>query len=65
MLKRLTSIFLIYLVISFDSSLSIWDTITWELVHTQEDHTAPITAGSLTQDGKYVISASKDGTLKV
>ncbi len=34
-------------------------------MHTLEDHTGPVTAVSLTQEGKYVISASKDGTLKV
>ena len=43
----------------------MWDTKTWELVHTLEDHTAPVTEVSLTQEGKYVISASKDGTPNV
>jgi WD40 repeat protein/serine/threonine protein kinase len=47
------------------SEIKVWNTATGQLLLTFKKHTAEITALAFSPDGKYLASASHDGTVKV
>ncbi|NEP46426.1 MAG: hypothetical protein F6K35_47410, partial [Okeania sp. SIO2H7] len=48
-----------------DSHIKIWDDITYEPVHSLEEHTSFVNALAMTFDGQYLISTSADQSIRV
>jgi WD40 repeat protein len=48
-----------------DDTLKIWDAENMRLLRTFSRHNEPITSAIWSQDGKYIVTASRDGTIRI